>query len=145
MLAGILPDSMKQSLYSMGPISNLVRGGLNRLAPEGKTTVAIASGYLEGITIFLDLKSEKDLWLGTYEPELQQAIIEHVNPGMTVYDVGANIGYMSLLLSKTVGAAGRVYSFEVFPENVDRLQKNMRLNNFTSNVEIVPKATLIPL
>ena len=39
-IAGILPDSMKQSLYSMGPISNLVRGGLNRLAPEGKTTVA---------------------------------------------------------------------------------------------------------
>ncbi len=64
------------------------------------------------------------------------------NPGMTAYDVGANIGYMSLLLSKTVGATGYVYSFEAFPENIDRLRKNLLLNNFTSNVEVVPKAVV---
>ena len=141
-IARILPVSLKRSIYKMGPISNMVRGGLNRLAPEGKTTVVIASGYLEGIRISLDLKSEKDLWLGTYEPELQQAIIEYVNPGMTAYDVGANIGYMSLLLSKTVGETGYVYSFEAFPENIDRLRKNLRLNNFTSNVEVIPKVVV---
>jgi len=126
----------------MGPISEMVRGSLNQLAPEGKTTVTIATGCLEGIRISLDLKSEKDMWLGTYESELQQTIINYVNQGMTVYDIGANIGYISLLFSKSVGAAGRVFSFEAFPENIDRLRENLRMNHFTSNVEIVPKAVV---
>ena len=141
-IARMLPVSIKRSLYNMGPISEMVRSGLNRLAPEGISTVTVASGYLEGIRICLDLKTEKDMWLGTYETELQQTIIECVHPGMTAYDVGANIGYISLLLSKTVGAAGHVYSFEAFPENVDRLRKNLWINNFTSNVEVVPKAVV---
>jgi FkbM family methyltransferase len=141
-IARLLPDSIKRTLYNMGPISEMVRGGLNQLAPEGLTTVTVAAGCLEGIRISLDLKSEKDMWLGTYETELQQTIIDYVNQGMTVYDIGANIGFVSLLLSKTVGAAGRVISFEAFPENIERLRENIRINHFTSNVEIVPKAVV---
>jgi len=40
---------------------------------------------------------------GTVEPHLQNAIRRHVSSGQTVNDIGANIGYVSLSLSKQVG------------------------------------------
>ncbi|MBP0034491.1 MAG: FkbM family methyltransferase, partial [Roseofilum sp. Belize BBD 4] len=65
-----------------------------------------------------------------------------VKPGMTVFDVGANLGDYSILLSQLVGASGKVYTFEptstVFAKLKDRL-KSKDLNN-TNNVEIFQKA-----
>jgi FkbM family methyltransferase len=78
--------------------------------------------------LVLDLQTEKDFWLGTYEPELQQAVREMVKPGVVVYDVGANIGYISLLLARAVGPNGRVFAFEALPDNVERLRRNLNLN-----------------
>ena len=49
------------------------------------------------MTMALDLHAEKDYWLGTYEPDLQTAAWQIIKPGMVVYDVGANIGYISLM------------------------------------------------
>jgi len=45
-----------------------------------------------------------------------------VKPGMTVVDIGANIGFYTVLLSRIVGVKGRVYSFEPDPLNFKRLQ-----------------------
>ena len=57
----------------------------------------------------LDLRAEKDYWLGTYEPDLQAAARKLVQPGGTVYDVGANIGFISLACANLVGMSGRVF------------------------------------
>jgi len=66
----------------------------------------VAGGDLAGFTILLDMQVDKDYWLGTYEPDLQAALRELVQPGSILYDVGANIGYVSLLLAKAAGRAG---------------------------------------
>ena len=63
----------------------------------------MAAGGLQGVPLLLDLQAEKDYWLGTYEPELQQAVHDWLRPGMVVYDVGANVGYISLLLARAAG------------------------------------------
>jgi FkbM family methyltransferase len=84
----------------------------------------------------LDLQKEKDYWLGTYELQLQSAIAELVKPGMVVYDVGANIGYITLLLVHAVGRNGQVVAFEALPENLDRLRDNISLNNVDSSVQV---------
>ncbi len=76
---------------------------------------------------WLDLQSEKDYWLGTYEPELQAVLADLVQPGMVAYDVGANIGYISLLLARRVGEAGKVFAFEALPANLERLRLNLAL------------------
>src|ERR1051326_4399342 len=49
-----------------------------------------------------------------------------VRPGMTVFDLGAHVGYYSRFLSKLVGPAGVVYAFEPNPENRAALRKNLR-------------------
>jgi FkbM family methyltransferase len=134
--ARILPAPVKRALYSIRPLAGLIRGMLNKAAPLGLSEVTIAAGTLEGMPMLLDMQTEKDFWLGTYEPEMQSALGELIKPGMTIYDVGANIGYVTLMLAKHTGAQGKVYAFEALPDNVERLCRNVGLNGFTDRVNI---------
>ena len=59
-----------------------------------------------------------------------------LKPGMAFVDVGANIGYFSLLAAKLVGPAGRVYAFEPDEENFSLLQQNIELNNLHNIVAV---------
>lgn len=131
---------VKRLIYRLGPLAKAVRGGLNRAAPHGLTEVTVAAGGLAGLRLQLDMQKEKDYWLGTYEPGLQAALRDFARPGMTAYDVGAHIGYVSLLLARAVGAQGRVFAFEPLPANLDRLRANLALNPEIRNVIVVPAA-----
>jgi FkbM family methyltransferase len=80
--------------------------------------------------------------LGIYEPNLQRAIKDFIKPGWVVYDVGANIGYISLLLAQAVLDSGHIYAFEALPDNFTRLQKNIRLNAFEDRITAVHAAVI---
>jgi FkbM family methyltransferase len=134
--ARILPAPVKQAIYKTGPLARFIRSGLNRAAPTGLTQVKVAAGDLAGYTIELDMQVDKDLWLGTYEPELQAALRELVRPGVVIYDVGANIGYVSLLLAKAAGENGKVFAFEALPENGRRWRKNIGLNGMDARMSL---------
>jgi FkbM family methyltransferase len=56
--------------------------------------------------------------------------------GDTVYDIGANIGYVSLSLVKSVGPRGRVVAFEPVPKNVDYLRASVKINHLP-NVQVM--------
>jgi len=134
-----LPASLKRALYRLGPVSRSLRAALNKSAPAGLTETKVAAGLLAGTSLLLDLKGEKDYWLGTYELKVQQAIQDWVKPGMVVYDLGANAGYVSLMLAKQVGTAGSVFAFEPLPANQERLRANLALNP-QAHVVLVPRA-----
>lgn len=134
-----LPAPLKRGLYRLGPMSRGLRAALNRSAPSGLTETKVAAGLLAGARLLLDMQNEKDYWLGTYEMELQQAMRDWVRPGMVAFDLGANAGYLSLMLAKQVGAAGKVFAFEPLPANHERMRANLALNS-QSRVVLVPKA-----
>ncbi|MBA4380146.1 MAG: hypothetical protein C0393_05635 [Anaerolinea sp.] len=138
--ARILPTPLKQAIYKIGPLARLIRGSLNKAAPTGLTQAKIVAGDLAGFTLLLDLQTEKDYWLGTYEPDLQTALRELTKPGMVAYDVGANIGYVTLLLARAVAETGRVCAFEALPANVERLRANIGLNGMEARVTVVAGA-----
>jgi FkbM family methyltransferase len=138
--ARILPTSFKQAIYKVKPLARLIRGGLNRAAPSGLVEVKVAAGDLAGYTILLDMQVDKDYWLGTYEPELQSALRELIPAGAVIFDLGANIGYVSLLLAKAAGEAGKVFAFEALPSNVDQLRRNLALNGMDARVSVIPSA-----
>lgn len=140
--ARLLPDRLKQAIYRFRPLARLLRNTLNEAAPEGRTIVKVAAGGLAGYRLELDLHTEKDYWLGTYEAELQKALRRFVRPGMTAYDVGANIGYISLLLARRVGDAGRVVAVEALPVNIERLRRNLALNDLEGRVQVLDAAVV---
>jgi FkbM family methyltransferase len=139
--ARVLPGPVKRAIYRAGPLAKAIRGTLNRAAPGGLSEARVAAGGLEGLPLLLDMHTEKDYWLGTYEPELQATLRHEVHPGMVVYDVGANIGYVSLLFARAVAPTGRVFAFEALPANVERIRANLALNPDAA-VTVVGKAVV---
>jgi FkbM family methyltransferase len=67
-------------------------------------------------------------YFGIWEPNLTRFINSRLRPGDIFIDVGANIGYFSLLASLLVGAAGKVLAFEASPQIFASLQANLRRN-----------------
>ena len=134
--ARVLPNSVKQTIYKIKPLAGLIRAGLNRAAPAGLTKVKVAAGDLAGYTILLDMQVDKDYWLGTYEPELQAALREVIPPAAIIYDVGANIGYVSLLLANAAGPGGHVYAFEALPANAEQWRQNVALNGMQNRTSL---------
>lgn len=137
-----LPKNWIQVIYNNPRLAGMIRGQLNRAAPQGLVPVQIAAGGLQGVTLELDLQTEKDYWLGVYEPQLQQAIQELINPGWIIYDVGANIGYISILLAKAVSPSGQVHAFEALPDNFARVQMNIQLNSLQGIISPVHAAVI---
>ena len=138
--ARILPKPVIYLIYKVKPLAGFIRRNLNKAAPSGLSEVKIAAGSLAGYTIQLDMQVDKDYWLGTYEQELQAALPLLVPAGATIYDVGANIGYVSLLLAKATGAEGKIFAFEALPANIQQLNRNVELNGKESMVTVVPVA-----
>jgi FkbM family methyltransferase len=66
-------------------------------------------------------------------------IKDHLKPGWVALDIGANMGFFSILISRGVGPAGRVFSFEPNPDVHPQL-KDMLKANGADNVEVVPYA-----
>ena len=72
---------------------------------------------------------------GSYEAEEARMFERLVGPGDTVLDLGAHIGFYTLLASHRVGAVGRVFAFEPSPVNAWYLRQHARLNR-CANVEV---------
>jgi len=135
-IARLLPQAVKKGIYRVKPLARLLRRSLNAAAPQGLTEVKVAVGELAGMTFALDLQTEKDYWLGTYETDLQQAARKFTRPGMVIYDIGANIGYISMLFAHLSGENGSIYSFEALTENIQRLTHNIQLNHLQDRVHV---------
>jgi FkbM family methyltransferase len=74
-----------------------------------------------------------------FEPRVREKLRQHVRPGATVLDVGANIGYYTVQAATLVGPHGRVVAFEPQPSMRQELAANLALNRIT-NVTIMPYA-----
>ncbi len=68
---------------------------------------------------------------GEYEPPTTRLITHRLARGSTFVDVGANVGYFTLLGAKCVGGHGKVYSFEPLPAVRRRLEENIQMNQFS--------------
>lgn len=71
-----------------------------------------------------------------YETKLFRSIVKE---GMTVVDIGANVGYYTLIAAELVGESGKVFAFEPESGNYELLKRNVALNGYL-NVETVDRA-----
>jgi FkbM family methyltransferase len=91
------------------------------------TVVPILSGVLRGKKWIIGA-SIHSFWLGIYESDKQKIIPKYVKPGDIFYDIGANVGFYTLIASYLVKNEGHVYAFEPFLKNVEFLKKHVALN-----------------
>ena len=82
---------------------------------------------LPGVTVSLraNQRIERWMWAGAYETELVSLLKKTLKPGMTFLDLGANIGYFSVIAAALVKDNGHVHAFEPMPQNLTRLRKNL--------------------
>ncbi|MFN4133512.1 MAG: FkbM family methyltransferase, partial [Candidatus Hadarchaeales archaeon] len=74
-----------------------------------------------------------------YEPITTKVVKREIKKGDVVLDIGAHIGYYTLIFAKNVGNSGKVYAFEPEPHNFQLLLKNVEYNGYT-NVVALQKA-----
>lgn len=80
---------------------------------------------------------------GELEVPVQEALRRSVAPGATVYDVGANIGFFSLLAARFAGAAGRVIAFEPVPELALQVQEAAQRSDLAERVQVRAEAVAL--
>jgi FkbM family methyltransferase len=108
-----------------------------RVLPPGMV-LSILTGRLRGRK-WLVGSGVHSCWMGSYELEKQRVFAELVRPGETVFDLGANVGFYTLLGSELVGPSGLVYAFEPLPRNLLYLRRHVALNGLT-NVRVIEAA-----
>jgi FkbM family methyltransferase len=97
---------------------------------------------VEGIKLYLDSKSTfaPGLMINrTYDKGTTKLFRDLIKEGMVILDIGANVGYYSLIAARLAGEKGLVFAFEPAPDNFAFLVKNIEVNGF-SNIIPVQKA-----
>ncbi len=94
------------------------------------------------------------MWLDVTDPGISRTLIlfgqreldhkimleEVLKPGMTVLDIGANIGYYVIMESQKIAPGGRIIAVEPSPTNIELLKRNIDLNQCQNTVTIKPGA-----
>lgn len=124
-LLQLIPSKTKQ---------NLVRKIYKPLTSTLPKTVE-----LNGLAFQIPRELDYSYVLYEHEPQTQRLLHQYIREDMIVVDIGANIGYLALLMAQLVGPKGKVYAVEPGPDNLEFLYKNVQLNGF-SNVEVLPYA-----
>jgi len=112
--------------------------GKHLIAGSLPETLPVASGIhrCNGLMYDVDLADQiqRDIYLGVYEQHEREFLRSYVQPGWTCVDIGANIGFYTLLLATLAGPSGRVYAIEASPKNFAQLSRNVALNGLTQCV-----------
>jgi FkbM family methyltransferase len=113
---------------------------LRRLASRRRARrfVPVAAGPGAGLLISHE-RASADYAPGTNELPVQEAMQRWIRRGDIVFDVGANVGFFSLLAARLVGPGGRVVAFEPVPDNVVWARANARRNGF-DHLEVMATA-----
>jgi FkbM family methyltransferase len=108
----------KYALFYLSDPMNAFRSEKVAMTEEGLKFLCLNENLIERTIL------EQGMW----ERAETNAIKAHVQLGNVTCDIGANIGYFSLLMSKLVGPQGQVHCFEPTSYAFSRLQKNIELN-----------------
>lgn len=124
-----------RSLYKIMPVKPVFMRDLYMKIRKSRDRDRIVVRTIDGITYQLHLNEFIDshiYYYGCFEEDTTRAIKSILRPGMTVLDIGANIGAHTLPMAKCVGPEGRVIAFEPMASAQKKLNTNMGLNAFTN-------------
>jgi len=120
---------------------SLVRWLCQRILP--RISYPVVRGPLRGMRFILGAAAGSgggaSVYVNMVEPQKTECLVRILKPGQVVFDVGANIGYYTLLASRLTGQTGKVLAFEPSPRNVSYLYRHLALNRIR-NAAVLPAA-----
>jgi FkbM family methyltransferase len=131
-----LPEQRRAELARRVRAGRVSRALLKRAAGwYGRAPVPIAGGlghllYVSTADLPLDHAHAGLIVRGTLEPPVQEALRRLLAEGDVFYDIGANVGFFTLVGARLVGPAGRVVAFEPVPWCASAVGRNIELNGF---------------
>lgn len=121
------PDTFARMLNWMGDFRGKARladslGRISTFWNDGRGVFPIYDG--KTIAVDLNDRIQRLMWGGAYEPRVRKCLVALLRPGDVFVDIGAHIGFFSLIASCLVGPNGKVYAFEANPNLFRTLQTN---------------------
>ena len=129
-IPNLLPQPWRRRVLSSRWVA-VARKAFISLARQETTAVVGLTHPLNGYRMRINLQMQKAYMYGTYEPAVVKFIVDTVKDGWVAFDVGANIGYTTLLIGNN-SPGGRVYAFEPLPQNFACLHENVLLNRMVN-------------
>ncbi len=128
-----VPRPLLQILYNLH---------LNRLVgwanPENSSQYCWPlHGRLQGLKMRLPRLEDRQYAQSNYDSQESEVLAKLVVPGSVCLDVGAHLGYYSLMIGLLAGPAGHVFAFEALPENAQYLRGNVALNGYDNRITIL--------
>ncbi len=137
----LLPQERRMTIVRRLRASPLA-GALVRPLLEGELKImsGMARGLrLEGSGVPLEQLQAHYFLRGTLEVTVQEALRRHLAPGAVFYDIGANLGFFTLLGGRLAGRAGHVFAFEPVPANAAAVRLHVGVNGL-ANVTVLELA-----
>jgi FkbM family methyltransferase len=89
--------------------------------------------YVNPFDLGVGLKSLNDVPIEAYQNHGEIGfLLRHIKPGARIVDVGANVGFFTLLFARQAGPGGKVWAFEPGPQSFALLAKNVSINAYTN-------------
>lgn len=137
----ILAASGADSLNSVPMLRSTARFIAGHLLP--RVPYPVLTGPLKGCRFVLgSLAGEgggASVYFNAVEPEQTRALMDLLGPGQVFYDIGANVGYYTLLASRLVGETGSVIALEPAERNLAYLRRHLAIND-VGNARVIPEA-----
>lgn len=131
-----LPTSIR-SFREIPVLGSVLHTLSHRILPsDQKVWAQVEAGPAKGIWLELNPRTGQNYRLGETEKICQAVVAEKLQSGDVFYDLGANLGFFSLLAARIVGPTGKVFSFEPDVQIAERLRRNAGRNGL-SNIAVV--------
>lgn len=126
-----------RSLRQVPLVGEMIHGISRRILPADELVWAqVTKGPGRGIWLELSPRTGRNYLLGSLELSVQSAVAARLQPGDVFYDLGANIGFYSLLAVRCIGPQGKIFCFEPDAMIAERLRRNVARNGF-ANIKVV--------
>jgi len=94
----------------------------------------IPFGPIRGRKLFMSPQISPRMWFGIDEPWIAQLCKSQLRQNSVVYDIGAHIGYTTVLFAHYLNGTGAVHAFEILPSTAELLQNTVEANQFQNVV-----------